>query len=51
LKNLKKLDEFKGHFEEGAHLIELISSFNELVGTKLILSEEKPLYVNYLYSK
>jgi len=43
------LDESKGHFEEGAHLIELISGYNELVSTKLILSEEKALDVNYIF--
>ncbi|KAG4081678.1 hypothetical protein H8356DRAFT_1396060, partial [Neocallimastix lanati (nom. inval.)] len=48
-KKFKKLDESKGHFEEGAHLIELISGYNELISTKLILSKEKALDVNYIY--
>ncbi|KAG4082424.1 hypothetical protein H8356DRAFT_1753494 [Neocallimastix lanati (nom. inval.)] len=43
IEKFKKLDESKGHFEEGAHLIELISGYNELISTKLILSEEKAL--------
>ncbi|KAL6625978.1 hypothetical protein U3516DRAFT_890993, partial [Neocallimastix sp. 'constans'] len=49
IEKFKKLDESKGHFEEGAHLIELISGYNELISTKLILSEEKALDVNYIY--
>ncbi|KAL6592992.1 hypothetical protein U3516DRAFT_917545, partial [Neocallimastix sp. 'constans'] len=49
IEKFKKLDESKGHFEEGAHLIELISGYNELISTKLILSKEKALDVNYIY--